>query len=51
MEHLVAGATGLVGSHVTVDNSKVRRALGIDHRPLEAGLREYFAWERAVVTV
>lgn len=28
-----------------VDNSKARRELGIEHRPLEAGLREYLEWE------
>lgn len=30
-----------------VDNSKAREAFGLKHRPLEDGLREYFAWERA----
>jgi dihydroflavonol-4-reductase len=28
------------------DNAKARRDLGIEHRPLEAGLREYLQWER-----
>jgi dihydroflavonol-4-reductase len=28
-----------------VDNSKARRALDIEHRPLEEGLREYLEWE------
>ncbi|MBX0286953.1 NAD-dependent epimerase/dehydratase family protein [Halomicroarcula sp. F28] len=36
----------LSGKHVAVDNTKARRELGIDHRPVEDGLREYFAWER-----
>jgi dihydroflavonol-4-reductase len=36
----------LSGKRVTVDNSKATQELGIDHRPLEAGLREYFEWER-----
>ena len=30
---------------VLVDNTKARRDLGIEHRPLEAGLREYLDWE------
>lgn len=30
---------------VLVDNSKATRELGIEHRPLEDGLREYLAWE------
>lgn len=30
---------------VLVDNSKAIDELGIEHRPLEAGLREYLAWE------
>jgi dihydroflavonol-4-reductase len=33
------------GRQYLVDNSKARRELGIAHRPLEAGLREYLAWE------
>ncbi|MDS0260419.1 NAD-dependent epimerase/dehydratase family protein [Haloarcula sp. S1CR25-12] len=36
----------LSGKDVAVDNSKAKRELGIDHRPLEDGLREYFEWER-----
>ena len=28
-----------------VDNTKAVRELGIEHRPVEAGLREYLAWE------
>ncbi len=28
-----------------VDNSKARRELGLEHRPIEDGLREYIAWE------
>lgn len=35
----------LAGRRYEVDNAKARRELGIEHRPLEAGLREYFAWE------
>lgn len=30
---------------VLVDNSKAVRELGIEHRPLEDGLREYLQWE------
>lgn len=30
---------------VLVDNSKAKRELGIDHRPLEDGLRGYLDWE------
>lgn len=30
---------------VLVDNSKAKRELGIEHRPLEDGLREYLNWE------
>lgn len=30
-----------------VDNSKAKRELGIEHRPLEEGLREYLEWEMA----
>ena len=33
------------GRQYLVDNSKARRELGIAHRPLEEGLREYLAWE------
>lgn len=32
---------------VLVDNSKAKRELGIEHRPLEDGLREYLNWELA----
>ncbi len=35
----------LAGRQYHVDNSKATRELGIDHRPLEAGLRTYLAWE------
>ena len=35
----------LAGTNVVVDNSKAKRELGIDHRPLEEGLREYLEWE------
>ena len=31
---------------VDVDNSKARRELGVDHRPIEDGLREYLDWEQ-----
>ena len=34
-------------SRIPVDNAKAKRELGITHRPLEEGLRAYFAWERA----
>lgn len=37
----------LSGNSVRVDNSKAKRDLGIEHRPLEDGLREYFEWEQA----
>lgn len=33
------------GIDVLVDNSKAKRELGIEHRPLEEGLREYLEWE------
>lgn len=33
------------GRQYPVDNSKAKRELGIEHRPLEEGLREYIAWE------
>ncbi|MBB6646934.1 NAD-dependent epimerase/dehydratase family protein [Halobellus ruber] len=33
------------GRQYLVDNSKAKRELGIEHRPLKEGLREYLAWE------
>lgn len=33
------------GREYMVDNSKARRELGVEFRSLEAGLREYLAWE------
>ena len=33
------------GMEMLVDNSKAERELGIEHRPLEDGLREYLVWE------
>lgn len=33
------------GRQYLVDNSKATRELGIEHKPLEEGLREYLAWE------
>lgn len=33
------------GRQYLVDNTKAKRELGITHRPLEEGLREYLAWE------
>jgi dihydroflavonol-4-reductase len=33
------------GRQYLVDNSKAERELGIEHRPLAEGLREYLAWE------
>ncbi|MUW15532.1 NAD-dependent epimerase/dehydratase family protein [Halorubrum sp. CBA1125] len=33
------------GRRYDVDNSKARRELGLEHRPLEEGLREYLTWE------
>lgn len=33
------------GRQFWVDPTKARRDLGIEHRPLEEGLREYLAWE------
>jgi dihydroflavonol-4-reductase len=33
------------GKRYNVDNTKATRELGIEHRPLEDGLREYLAWE------
>ena len=34
------------GRQYDTDNSTARRELGIDHRSLRAGLRDYFEWER-----
>lgn len=33
------------GRDFAVDNTKAKRELGIKHRPLEEGLREYLPWE------
>jgi len=33
------------GRQYLVENSKAKRELGIEHRPLAEGLREYLAWE------
>lgn len=33
------------GRNYTVDNTKAKRELGIKHRPLEDGLRDYLHWE------
>lgn len=33
------------GRQYLVDNSKAKRELGIEHRPLRDGLREYLSWE------
>jgi len=33
------------GKQYNVDNSKAKRELGIEHRPLKEGLRDYLAWE------
>jgi nucleoside-diphosphate-sugar epimerase len=33
------------GKQYNVDNAKATRELALEHRPLEAGLREYLAWE------
>ena len=33
------------GTEILVDNSKAKRELGIEHRPLKDGLRDYLAWE------
>lgn len=33
------------GTQNLVDNSKAEQDLGIDHRPIEEGLREYLRWE------
>lgn len=35
------------GTEILVDSSKARQELGIEHRPLEEGLREYLEWELA----
>ncbi|MGM0592639.1 MAG: NAD(P)H-binding protein [Halobacteriota archaeon] len=35
----------LAGPTYFGDNAKATRELGVEHRPLEAGLREYFDWE------
>ncbi|MFC4358912.1 NAD-dependent epimerase/dehydratase family protein [Halobium salinum] len=35
------------GKQFQVDNAKAKRELGLEHRPLEDGLREYLAWEQA----
>lgn len=37
----------LTEKRIHVDNSKAERELGIEHRPLEDGLREYLEWEQA----
>lgn len=39
------GLRYMAGPKVPVQNSKAKRELGIDHRPLEEGLREYLEWE------
>lgn len=36
----------LSGNSVRVDNSKAKQELGIDHRPLDDGLEQYFEWEQ-----
>ena len=33
------------GTEIRVDNSKAKRELGTEHRPLEEGLAEYLEWE------
>jgi dihydroflavonol-4-reductase len=33
------------GSQYDTDNTKATRNLGLEHRPVEEGLREYLAWE------
>lgn len=33
------------GRNYAVDNTKAKRELGIEHRPLEEGLRDYLRWE------
>ena len=35
------------GTQILVDNAKARRELGIEHRSLDDGLRQYLAWELA----
>lgn len=35
----------LARTNAVVDNSKAKSELGIEHRPLEEGLREYLQWE------
>lgn len=35
----------LAGNKVPVDNTKAKRELGIEHRPLAEGLRDYLEWE------
>ena len=35
----------LAGNKIPVDNTKARRELGIEHRPLAEGLRDYLEWE------
>jgi nucleoside-diphosphate-sugar epimerase len=35
----------LAGTTWHADSIKAERELGIDHRPLEEGLREYLEWE------
>lgn len=36
----------LAGNEVPTDNTKAKRELGIEHRPLAEGLREYLEWEQ-----
>lgn len=33
------------GMEILVDNSKAKRELGLEHRPIEDGLRDYLVWE------
>jgi dihydroflavonol-4-reductase len=35
----------LAGNKIPVDNTKAKRKLGIEHRPLAEGLRDYLEWE------
>lgn len=35
----------LAGNKIPVDNTKAKRELGIEHRPLVEGLRDYLEWE------
>jgi dihydroflavonol-4-reductase len=35
------------GTRILVDNSKAKRELGIEHRPIDEGLRQYLEWELA----